>query len=33
VPASIDPNSAQITTKVRACQHVFHANNPLVTTQ
>jgi len=33
VPDSIDPNSPQITTKVRACQRVFHASNPLVTTQ
>jgi hypothetical protein len=30
---SIDPNAPQITTKIRACQHVLHANNPLVTTQ
>lgn len=33
LPDSIDPNAPQITTKIRACQHVFHANNPLVTTQ
>jgi hypothetical protein len=33
VPASIDPNAPQITAKMRACQHVVHANNPLVTTQ
>jgi hypothetical protein len=33
VPDSIDPNAPQITTKIRACQHVLHANNPLVTTQ
>jgi len=33
LPDSIDPNAPQITSKVRACQHVFHANNPLVTTQ
>ena len=32
-PDSIDPNAPQITTKIRACQHVLHANNPLVTTQ
>ena len=32
-PASIDPNAPQITAKIRACQHVMHANNPLVTTQ
>jgi hypothetical protein len=33
VPDSIDPNAPQITTKIRACQHVLHTNNPLVTTQ
>ncbi len=33
LPDSIDPNAPQITTKIRACQHVLHANNPLVTTQ
>jgi hypothetical protein len=33
VPDSIDPNAPQITTKIRVCQHVLHANNPLVTTQ
>ncbi|MGH3125744.1 MAG: hypothetical protein ACRDND_32610 [Streptosporangiaceae bacterium] len=33
VPGSIDPNAPQITTKIRACQHVLHASNPLVTTQ
>jgi hypothetical protein len=33
LPASIDPNAPQITTKVSACQRVLHANNPLVTTQ
>jgi hypothetical protein len=33
LPDSIDPNAPQITTKIRACQHVVHANNPLVTTQ
>lgn len=33
VPVSIDPNSPQITSKINACQHVLHANNPLVTTQ
>jgi hypothetical protein len=33
VPDSIDPNAPQITTKIRACQRVLHANNPLVTTQ
>jgi hypothetical protein len=32
-PESIDPNAPQITTKIRACQHLLHANNPLVTTQ
>jgi hypothetical protein len=32
-PASIDPNAPQITAKIRACQHVMHANNPLATTQ
>ncbi len=32
-PESIDPNAPRIATKIRACQHVFHANNPLVTTQ
>jgi hypothetical protein len=33
VPDSIDPNAPQITTKIRSCQHVLHASNPLVTTQ
>jgi hypothetical protein len=33
LPDSLDPNAPQITTKIRACQHVTHANNPLVTTQ
>jgi hypothetical protein len=33
VPDSIDPDAPQITTKIRACQHVLHASNPLVTTQ
>ena len=33
VPDNIDPNAPQITTKIRACQRVLHANNPLVTTQ
>jgi hypothetical protein len=33
LPDSIDPNAPQITTTIRACQHVLHANNPLVTTQ
>jgi hypothetical protein len=33
LPGSIDPNAPQITTEIRACQHVLHANNPLVTTQ
>jgi hypothetical protein len=33
VSVSVDPNSPQITIKINACQHVFHANNPLVTTQ
>jgi hypothetical protein len=33
LPDSIDPNAPHIATKVRACQHVLHANNPLVTTQ
>jgi hypothetical protein len=33
LPDSIDPNAPQITTKIRACQRVLHANNPLVTTQ
>jgi hypothetical protein len=32
-PASIDPASPQITTKIRACQPLLHASNPLVTTQ
>jgi hypothetical protein len=32
-PASIDPNAPQITARIRTCQHVLHANNPLVTTQ
>jgi hypothetical protein len=32
-PDSIDPNAPQITIRIRACQHVLHANNPLVTTQ
>ena len=33
LPDSIDPNAPQITTKTDTCQHVLHANNPLVTTQ
>jgi hypothetical protein len=33
LPDSIDPNAPRITTRIRACQHVLHANNPLVTTQ
>ena len=33
VPNSIDPNAPQIVTRMRTCQHVLHANNPLVTTQ
>jgi hypothetical protein len=33
LPDSIDPTAPQVTTKIRACQHVLHANNPLVTTQ
>jgi hypothetical protein len=33
LPNSIDPNAPQITTKIDTCQHLLHANNPLVTTQ
>jgi hypothetical protein len=33
VPAGIDPDAPQITTRVNACRHVLHANNPLVTLQ
>jgi hypothetical protein len=33
LPDSIDPNAPQITTKTHTCQHLLHANNPLVTTQ
>jgi hypothetical protein len=33
VPDSINPNAPLITTTIRACQHVLHTNNPLVTTQ
>jgi hypothetical protein len=33
VPGSIDPNAPQITLKIRACQRVFHADDPLDTTQ
>jgi hypothetical protein len=33
LPNTTDPNAPQITTKIRACQHVLHASNPLVTTQ
>jgi hypothetical protein len=33
LPASIDPNAPQITTRVSACQNVLHASNPLVTLQ
>jgi hypothetical protein len=33
VPDNIDPNAPQIMTKIHACEHVLHANNPLVTTQ
>jgi hypothetical protein len=32
-PQSIDPTAPQITTTIRACQHVLHANNPLATTR
>jgi hypothetical protein len=33
LPTNVDPNAPEITSKVRACQHVMHASNPLVTTQ
>lgn len=33
VPDSINPNAPQVTSKVRACQHVFHQSDPLDTTQ
>jgi hypothetical protein len=33
LPDSIDPNAPRITTRIRACQHVLQADNPLVTTQ
>jgi len=33
LPNRIDPNAPQITSSVNTCQHVLHANNPLVTTQ
>jgi hypothetical protein len=33
LPYSIDPNAPQIITRISTCQHVLHANNPLVTTQ
>jgi hypothetical protein len=29
----IDPNAPQVAAKIRACQHVLHTNNPLVTVQ
>jgi hypothetical protein len=32
-PATIDPNAPQIATKISACQHLLHANDPLDTTQ
>jgi hypothetical protein len=32
-PASVDPNAPQIATKISACQHLLHANDPLDTTQ
>jgi hypothetical protein len=32
-PDSIDPNAPQIIAKIHTCQHLLHANNPLVTTQ
>lgn len=32
-PNSIDPNAPQIITKIGACQHVLHSDNPLETTQ
>lgn len=33
LPTSIDPNAPQVSSKIRACKRVMHANNPLVTTQ
>ena len=33
LPDSIDQNAPQITSKIPTCQHLLHANNPLVTTQ
>lgn len=33
LPSSMDPNAPQLVTRIRACQHVLHASNPLVTTQ
>jgi hypothetical protein len=33
LPDSMDPNAPHIASKIRACQHAFHANNPLVTMQ
>jgi hypothetical protein len=33
LPASVDPNAPQVAATMRACQHVMHASNPLVTTQ
>jgi hypothetical protein len=33
LPMNIDPNGPQVSGEIRACQHVMHANNPLVTTQ
>jgi hypothetical protein len=29
----MDPNAPLLITKIRACQDVLHASNPLVTTQ
>jgi hypothetical protein len=33
LPTNVDPDAPEIASEIRACQHVMHANNPLVTTQ
>lgn len=33
LPNSMDPSAPQLVSKIRACQHVMHTSNPLVTTQ
>lgn len=33
LPTSIDPNVPEVSSEIRGCRRVMHANNPLVTTQ